>query len=385
MIFLNVQFFLLSLLADNISMSKVSVFTKGDLLFQNKLNASLSSMLFKTHIGFIQLKNKTHNNSDYSNISTVNLINSSTISPEPIMHSTISQTITPIMRLKGIIALILFGFVSLIIRVSYSLLKKLNSFYARGMIDLSNQILFLFFCFDILFLGFVYGFLDGISINWEQLLCSIALFIIGWMIFCLILLLFSLTITKKWELSERLAQSFSFLKKLYQEQPKQRAEIIDAFEFLIIKRYFYVPLFPILKPCSLRKELWFNLYLQYCLSDQLRLFFKLSWSSWVIIIIGIMFWYVLIIPVGIKSTAIIIMIIPLMGIFTCLGIYCYTRIAYRRIVIQVNNDTMLEFIDHDYESNDMFQSLVYPLYLKKTIDQEGEMETEAIDAYTCYE
>lgn len=345
----------------------------------------------KAYIKVSQNENEAQINNKSNNIPALNLQNlldtSTTSSNQSIaiMHSPNIQSTTPIMRMWGIALIIIFSLVNLLIRYGSTSLKYFNLFYLKGLISLSNQIVLLFICFDILFCCFVYGCFDSVLINWEYLLCSIALFILGWIIFCFLILLLSLTIIKKWELSERLAQSFSFLKKIYYEQPNQRREILDAFEFLILKRYFYVPLFPILKPSSLRKEMKFNLYLQYCLTEQLRLFFKISWFSWITLIVTIMNWYVFIIPLRIYTVTIIIMMSPLLEIFACLGIYSYTRIVYRRIIVQVNNDTILEFRDYDYESNDMFQSLVYPIYLKKIIDQEGEMEKEYHNTYTCFE
>ena len=48
----------------------------------------------------------------------------------------------------------------------------------------------------------------------------------------------------------------------------------------------------------------FSIYLEECLLSNLRKFFKLSWTSWVITVITVMFWNVFILNMSIKNVTI---------------------------------------------------------------------------------
>lgn len=314
------------------------------------------------------INNSRQNDPKYTFLLTTQ-INSSDL----IIHSPYQSPETPKMRLWAFASLLVFGTICLLLRSGYNYIKNLNSYFSKGIITLSNQILFLFICFSIIFISFISGRFDNIYVNWEYLLASIALFILGWIVFCAIILLLSLTITKKWEILETLTQSFTFLKEKIKENPKN-SELMEAFELLVLKRYFFVPLFPMLKASSLRKEMKISIYLQYCLNGRLRHFFKISWTCWVCLIMIAMIWNVFIAHSGILVETIFIMIIPLLGIGIMLIVYGYLKYAYRKIVAEINNKRILEFKDTEFFSNDLFQSLVYPVYLKKTINQENEKQ-----------
>lgn len=301
------------------------------------------------------------------------LLTSQNTTRDLIIHSPYQSPATPINRFWAISILIIFGTIFLLIRSGFTFIKNINKSFAVGIITLSNQILFLFICFSILFICFIYGCFDNIYVNWEYLLASIALFVLGWIVFCAIILLLSLTITKKWKSLETVTHSFAFLKEKIKENPKN-SELIEAFELLVLKRYFFVPLFPMLRASSLRKEMKFSIYLEYCLNGRLRHFFKISWTCWVCLIMVAMIWNVFIAHSGILVETIFIMLIPLLGIVVMLIAYGYLKHTYRNIVAEINNESILEFKDTEYFSNDLFQSLVYPVYLKKAIDQEIQNE-----------
>jgi hypothetical protein len=167
----------------------------------------------------------------------------------------------------------------------------MNKFFAKGVKSLSNQILLLFISLSIFIICYTYGAFDSIIINWEYIIAIIAIFIVIWIFYNFFLLLFALSVTIKWRELENNATSFLNLKQKINQESKN-SNYISAFEYLLLKRYFFIPLFPVLKCSSLKPEMKFHVYLEECLLKKLRHFFKLSWTSWISTIIVIMFWNV---------------------------------------------------------------------------------------------
>ena len=290
-----------------------------------------------------------------------------------IYHKAFPTPETQKMRKWGLVTLIIFGTLYLIIRTGYNYIKNLNRFFAKGVISLSNQILLLFICLSILIVCYVYGAFDSIYVNWEHLIAAIGIFILSWIMYNLIVIILSLAASQKWNDLERQGVSFSYLKSKIKENSNNK-NYIASFEFLILKRYFFVPLFPVLKSSSLRKELKFSYYLEQCLLQKLRQFFKISWTSWVGIIICVLFWNVYIVPASVKAMTIFLMLIPLLGLLISLSLYFYIIHVYRKIVKPINDDNINEYQDIEYTSNDIYQSMAYPEYLSKIINEDSEME-----------
>jgi hypothetical protein len=88
--------------------------------------------------------------------------------------------------------------------------------------------------------------------------------------------------------------------KLDKANQKNEKDLKDQVDYLIMKTYFTVPYFPVFKPSTLRKDFNMAVYLRYCLLDKLRLFFKISWTSWFVAIISVFLWSVLIVPSSIE-------------------------------------------------------------------------------------
>ena len=76
---------------------------------------------------------------------------------------------------------------------------------------------------------------------------------------------------------------------------KEFGIVFEEYEYNILKTYFCNPFYPVFKASNLRKDFNFALYLEYCLTDKIRLFVKLSWSCWLLAIICIMLWEIFIV------------------------------------------------------------------------------------------
>ena len=248
--------------------------------------------------------------------------------------------------------------------------------------------MFLIFCYIIVILIYTYGSFDSIPLNWEYFIAGIAIFILGWILFNFYLIVLSFFVIRKWEKLEKNSISFTELRhdfdvivnKKYDVNNKNKYiessenDIIECFEYLIMKRFFFIPLFPVFKSFSFRKEMNFSIYLKKCLIEKLRLFFKFSWTSWILLLISIMFWNVFICDNSVKNTLIFLIIIPILGLLMSFLLLIYTKNFYRKIIEPINQDNISDFQDVDYNSNSALQSMGYPKYLLNLIQDEKEME-----------
>ena len=284
----------------------------------------------------------------------------------------------------GLVTLILFGTSFLILRSGYNFLKNMNKFFAKGVKSLSNQILLLFISLSIFIICYTYGAFDSIIINWEYIIAIIAIFIVIWIFYNFFLLLFALSVTIKWRELENNATSFLNLKQKINQESKN-SNYISAFEYLLLKRYFFIPLFPVLKCSSLKPEMKFHVYLEECLLKKLRHFFKLSWTSWISTIIVIMFWNVFVWNMKIFPSTVFVFLSPLIGIAVTFFIYTYIKSIYRQVVVSINNENLNDFKDFDYYKNDIFESMGFPKYLNDIINDEEKLNKLKENKYTFHE
>lgn len=290
-----------------------------------------------------------------------------------IYHTAFPTPETAKMRQWGVLTLIIFGTLYLLIRSGYNYLKTLNKFFAKGILSLANQILLLFLCLSLLIVCYTYGAFDKIYINWEYMIGAIAIVILAWIVFNFLLIILSLFVIRKWENLEFNSDTLENLKQKIREKQNECENAKETFEFFLLKRFFFVPLFPVLKSSSLREELKFSGYLEQCLLKKLRLFFKISWTSWVSLIVILMFWNVFIIPSSVKTSTIFIMLIPLLGILMSMILYFYSHHIYRNVVGEVTEETLNDYQKINFSSNDIFQTMCYPKYLLKYIHDESEI------------
>ena len=300
-------------------------------------------------------------------------------------HAAFPTPETRKMRKWGIITLVIFGTVYLLIRTGYNFIKNLNKFFAKGLRTLSNQILLLFICLSLLIVTYTYGAYDKILINWEYLIGTISIVILSWIIFCVILLVLALLVKAKWEELERSSVSFQHFKDKIREGTAI-AKVKDSFEFLALKRFFFVPLFPVLKAMSLRQELKFSSYLELCLLRELRLFFKLSWTTWIALVFVMMFWNVFILPSSVLASTLFIMLIPLVGLIITVGLYLYTSLyLYRKVIVHIDSSNLSEYNDISYNSNELIQEMSYPSYLFNYIHDEQVAKNAKKKQFTIHE
>ena len=299
-----------------------------------------------------------------------------------LIHSAYSDSYKS--RKWGLVTLILFGTTFLILRSGYNFLKNINKFFAKGVKSLSNQILLLFISLSIFIICYTYGAFDSIIINWEYIIAIIAIFIVIWIFYNFFLLLFALSVTIKWRELENKATSFLNLKQKI-NQESNNSNYINAFEYLLLKRYFFIPLFPVLKCSSLKPEMKFYVYLEDCLLKKLRHFFKLSWTSWISTIIMIMFWNVFVWNMKIFPSTIFIFLSPFLGITVTYLIYVYIKSIYRKVVVSINKENMNDFKDFDYYKNDIFESMGFPKYLNDIIYNEEQSNKIRENKYSLHE
>ena len=297
-------------------------------------------------------------------------IKSSNFNDDKIIHKPFPET-TKKMRKFALITLSIFGTAFLLVRSLYNTVKNLNKFFAKGVLSLSNQMLLLFICLSILIIIYTYGVFDKILINWEYIIATIAIFILSWIIFNFILIIFSLSAIRKWKEIEKCDLSFEDLKKKIQNNENK---YIPIFEFILLKRYFFVPLFPVMKSSSFREDMEFSIYLEECLLSNLRKFFKLSWTSWVITVITVMFWNVFILNMSIKNVTIFLMLIPILGLVITYLIYIYIQSIYHKVVVPITKENISEHKYYKFNSSEIMEYLTCPQYLKELILNEDKME-----------
>ena len=290
-------------------------------------------------------------------------------------------------KIWSISTIIIFGFSYLILRVIYNKLKNINKFFSKCIASLSNQLMFLIICFIIVLLIYTYGNFDSIPLNWEYFISGIAIYIITFILLSIYIIIITYFITKNWEKLEKKANSFTELRHKFDNIANQKYDpnnnnykdsntndIIETFEYLILKRFFFIPLFPVFKPSLFRKEMNFSIYLKKTLIEKLRLFFKFSWTSWIFLLITIMFWNVFLASAKVKTLLFSLLIIPIIGIILTFLLFLYTKSIYRKVIESINQDNIANYQDIDYNSNSSLQSSSHPKYLLNLIQNEKEME-----------
>lgn len=293
------------------------------------------------------------------------------------LHASFPIPETMNMKYYSLITVIIFGFTYLLIRGILALTKENSFFFSKALKIMANQALLYFICVVILLSLFVFGALDSIPINFEYLINGLAIFGVSWVLFCIVIILFCLLVVRKWVELETNAKDFKTVKSKYEKSvnknydPSEKNNRVDTsyffelYEYLILKVYFCIPFYPIFKASTLRKDFNFSIYLKYCLLEKLRLFFKISWTCWVVTVFSIMAWSVFITTRDIKFITIFMLCYPIIGILTSLLIYWYLRIIYRRVVIEVNENNHMEFSDleHFNQQYATGKFLNYPLYI----------------------
>ncbi|MCQ2820339.1 MAG: hypothetical protein MJ252_23985 [archaeon] len=304
---------------------------------------------------------------------------------EIIVHTPYKMKESHKMRNKGIVSLLILLGSFMVLRYAYNGLKKVNLFLAKGMKLLARQIFLLFFCLSIFIFLYTYGAFDKIYLNWEYLIKMISSIVLYWIGFNFFLILISLFVNHKWKVLEQEAKSFEFLKtQLATGGNKKEAK--ECFEFLILKRYFCIPLFPVLNSAYLRKELEFSYYLEQCLLSQFKQFFKLSWTCWFSVVFVFMFYNVFINNASTLGKTIFFMVVPLLGIILVSLVYFYcSTIVYRRIIPKISTQNMANFKDYNYYSNEIFSSLGYPIYLEKLIENNKLLDNADKYSFTIHE
>jgi hypothetical protein len=131
-------------------------------------------------------------------------------SANPSQQSNLHLPETTNMRYISLIVLIIFGTTLLILKLIESLFSSFSkTFFARGLKKLYKEMVLYFVLLIFVYVLWTFGLFNSIKINWEYTLASIGLFGICWVVFCLILLSFSVLAANKWaELEKDCKNSF---------------------------------------------------------------------------------------------------------------------------------------------------------------------------------
>ena len=236
------------------------------------------------------------------------------------------------------------------------------------------------------------GAFDEIKFNIENLLLGLFLFFILFLLYTSILTLcYSNHIDFLHSLDNNPSfASFKTVKSLYEkliniqystkskESKSQIDEIYKIYEYLSMKLFFIVPFFPVFKPSTLRQDFKFGLYLQKCLSKQIKIFYSFTWTSLILTIIFVLIWSTLILPSVINDLFMIFF--PLLISIILLIINYYLNIVYRRVIPEINDINYLDYQDIDQPNqSSIFNNLTnFPLYLEKVYDGNGKVNTAII-------
>lgn len=208
--------------------------------------------------------------------------------------------------------IIIFGCLS----ISIMLFRALSKTLALILTKFNVQTLKLIFRYSFMYLiligivSMIYslsGF-DSYKFNIEGLLLGFYVFFFFYFVMAVIL---SLSYSKYIEFLNNLDNnpnfnSFKSIKDQFEKIRNSKLSFVDmekalnpifeAYEFLIMKKYFIVPFYPVFKPSTLRHDFKFGYYLQKCLTSQIKNFYSLSWTTLIITSLFVFFWSVVIDP-----------------------------------------------------------------------------------------
>lgn len=161
-------------------------------------------------------------------------------------------------------------------------------------------------------------------------------------------------------LKEKLEDHFANVK-----ETKYLGFIYQSFEYLTLKIYFSVPLFPIFKKMTLRKDFKFCVYLKNCLAEKLRLLFKFSWTCFIISIFWILLWHIVVEPLKLQTRVYVLFPLPIFGIICTLILYAYLIGIYRKVITPAENIDLKDYRDlqvyhqNIWDQNPNFQEPAY--------------------------
>ncbi len=136
-------------------------------------------------------------------LNSPNTVEVSTPSQSSKLHSPYTPETTN-MRYISLIVLIIFGSTLLTLKLFGSFFTSLSkTFFAKGSKQLYKEMVLYFVLLIFVYVLWTFGLFDSIKINWEYTLASIGLFGLCWLVFCLILLSFSVLAANKWTELER--------------------------------------------------------------------------------------------------------------------------------------------------------------------------------------
>jgi len=209
------------------------------------------------------------------------------------------------MKYTSLFTYVIYGTIFLVIRLIMSSFKnsknQYNKFFIKGIKIISNQNFLFFVILTFLLAFYTFGLLDFVRINWEYLITSLAIFGVSWVIFCIIVLSFLILIVKKWDELESSVKNSSFGKynfiildylKNNVDYKGDNSKIYELYEYLILKYFFCIPQNQVFKESNLRKEINFAYYLKVCLIQNFRMFTKISWTCWILLIFCMYIWSV---------------------------------------------------------------------------------------------
>ncbi len=208
------------------------------------------------------------------------------------------------MSIKSLFVFVIFGSFLLILKLMESLFSNYSQiFFIKGVRRLSKEMLLYFVLLIFVYVLWTFGLFYTIKINWEYTLASIGIFGLCWIVFCFILLSFTISYPKKWEQLEKDFQNpssnfFITLVKIkdYSNTKNNNSNSLSYYkeyiQYSIMKTQFCVPFYPLFKPSVLKKDFRFDIYLSLSMLKNLKKFFRFSWTSFFIVICSFLIWSV---------------------------------------------------------------------------------------------
>ncbi|MCQ2818489.1 MAG: hypothetical protein MJ252_14570 [archaeon] len=303
------------------------------------------------------------------------------------VHHPIFDELSHKSRMWSVGTILVFGSSYLLLKIICGAIKNSSKFLAKSVKHFANQQLLLIILYLISLVLYTEGTLDRIYVSWEYLMAGIAFFIFSWFIFSMIVTIILAVQVNKWEQFEKEGLSFQDLRRQFDplknkeydvERKDEYSEtetnkVLEKFDFYALKRFFCLPLFPLFKFTSLRKDLKFSLYLGKCLAHNLRLFYKYSWFSLICFVLVSMFWNVFISANKILTITIVMMIVPLIGVIFIIASAIYLKYKYSQVIGHINQTNMPDFQDIEYNGNLSLDKKAQPTYLRKVLEGNSKL------------
>ena len=158
-----------------------------------------------------------------------------------------------------------------------------------------------------------------------------------------------------------------------------KSYFFELYEYLIMKVYFTIPFYPLLKPETLRVDFKLSKYLLYCTVEKLTDLFQISWMSYGLSFGIISLWASVISEKELDFQLAFMYSYPIIGLLVLTLLYIYFRIVYRRVVPKITEKNYMEYKDIDKynQHNATATFLNYPVYVDNIMNDENSINSSS--------